>query len=290
MHQPSAVGTPLSVVWEGEKGSERALLTAKIVDDAAWKKVKEGVYKGFSIGVIPRVMRGKDVEVCSWWDTSLIDVGKDKDAKFTVFRVLGLDSDFSAAEGDVDLSGGVSGVERLAAGGDADLEGSDFSDISDLADVLDSSGLSDFSGQAEQGGLAGNAEHQRLQGELGAIQRQLEEKEQTIFALMKERDENQAEIARVQGLSEDALKRAEAAEGRVKELENMPRAQRPVVHAQSVPYGPGIGLAEPDAERRAELRRALNAIIGLEPTSDKREGDRRILEIQRIKRELARFE
>src|SRR6202044_2202190 len=87
MHQPSAVGTPLSVVWEGEKGSERALLTAKIVDDAAWKKVKEGVYKGFSIGVIPRVMRGKDVEACSWWDTSLVDVGKDRDAKFTVFRV-----------------------------------------------------------------------------------------------------------------------------------------------------------------------------------------------------------
>lgn len=46
MHQPSAVGTTIECGVEGDA----LRLVAKIVDDMAWKKVKEGVYKGFSIG------------------------------------------------------------------------------------------------------------------------------------------------------------------------------------------------------------------------------------------------
>lgn len=82
LHQASAAGTPLDVTWD-EKG---ALLRVHVVDDQAWAKVKAKVYKGFSVGVIPEVMRGKDVEKCNWWDSSLVDVGKDHDAKFTVWR------------------------------------------------------------------------------------------------------------------------------------------------------------------------------------------------------------
>jgi HK97 family phage prohead protease len=46
MHQPSAVG----VAREAELDDKGLHLVAKIVDDEAWAKVIEGVYKGFSIG------------------------------------------------------------------------------------------------------------------------------------------------------------------------------------------------------------------------------------------------
>lgn len=89
MHQPSAVGKPMSVEWD----KTGAKVRVKVVDDKAWEKVKAGVYKMFSVGVIPKVMRGKDVETANWWDTSLVDVGKDKDAKVSVWRGEGLDGE-----------------------------------------------------------------------------------------------------------------------------------------------------------------------------------------------------
>lgn len=46
MHQNSAVG----VAKEAEIDGKGLYLAAKIVDDEAWRKVVEGVYKGFSIG------------------------------------------------------------------------------------------------------------------------------------------------------------------------------------------------------------------------------------------------
>lgn len=46
MHQASAVGTAVAA----EMRDGVLYLTAKIVDDGAWEKVKAGVYKGFSIG------------------------------------------------------------------------------------------------------------------------------------------------------------------------------------------------------------------------------------------------
>jgi len=82
IHQPSAAGKPIDVVWD-EKG---AFLRMKVVDDQAWKKVQEGVYRGFSVGVTPKVMRGNQVTACEWWDTSLVDRGKDRDALITMWR------------------------------------------------------------------------------------------------------------------------------------------------------------------------------------------------------------
>ena len=46
MHQPSAVGVAKSVEMD-DKGT---FISAHVVDDNAWSKVKAGVYKGFSIG------------------------------------------------------------------------------------------------------------------------------------------------------------------------------------------------------------------------------------------------
>jgi hypothetical protein len=46
MHQPSAVG----IAREANVDDRGLYLAAKIVDDEAWEKVVQGVYKGFSIG------------------------------------------------------------------------------------------------------------------------------------------------------------------------------------------------------------------------------------------------
>ncbi len=48
MHKPSAVGT--APVLELRDNTQELFIGAKIVDEAAWQKCKEGVYKGFSIG------------------------------------------------------------------------------------------------------------------------------------------------------------------------------------------------------------------------------------------------
>lgn len=83
MHQPSAVGTAVEAKWD-EKG---LVVRAKIVDDQAWEKCREGVYKAYSVGVQPRVMRGNDVEACTHVETSLVDRPKDEDA--VLFRLEG---------------------------------------------------------------------------------------------------------------------------------------------------------------------------------------------------------
>lgn len=86
MHQASAVGTALAdgcgITWD-EKGAK---LRAKIVDEAAWRKVKEGVYRGFSLGASPKLIRGKNVEKVSWVENSLVDRPKDPSCPFTLFR------------------------------------------------------------------------------------------------------------------------------------------------------------------------------------------------------------
>ena len=46
MHQPSAVG----VAQEADVDANGLRIAAKVVDDDAWEKVKQRVYKGFSIG------------------------------------------------------------------------------------------------------------------------------------------------------------------------------------------------------------------------------------------------
>lgn len=80
MHNPqTAVGTATDIVWDA-KG---CLCRFKIVDDAAWAKVVEGVYRGFSVGVRPLIARGSkpvDVTQVDWVETSLVDRPRDKDA------------------------------------------------------------------------------------------------------------------------------------------------------------------------------------------------------------------
>lgn len=89
MHSASAVGTALDLNWD-DKG---AFFRAKIVDDAAWEKCKEGVYKGFSVGVRPRIMRGKDCTKADWVENSLVDRPKDWDAVASLGRAADYDGE-----------------------------------------------------------------------------------------------------------------------------------------------------------------------------------------------------
>ncbi len=109
MHQPSAVGTAIGTAMvRNEEGEEAgvvlgvtwddkgAFLRVKVVDPAAIIKLDEGVYRGFSVGVRATIMRGNDIEACSWIENSLVDRPADKDAPFTAIRV-----DTAQAESDV---------------------------------------------------------------------------------------------------------------------------------------------------------------------------------------------
>src|ERR1700679_3920075 len=85
MHRPSAVG----VAKEATVDDTGLWLKAKIVDDDAWRKVKEGVYKGFSIGGAvtgrdggnPQVVTGVELT-----EISLVDRPANPDAVFALWK------------------------------------------------------------------------------------------------------------------------------------------------------------------------------------------------------------
>ena len=87
MHQPIAAGTALSADWD-DKGCR---LRAKIVDPIARLKCEEGVYKGFSISIAPRMRVGNRIKQVKWGENSLVDVPKDPDALFSLYRAEGFD-------------------------------------------------------------------------------------------------------------------------------------------------------------------------------------------------------
>lgn len=92
MHQLKAIGKAKDVEWD-ENGP---YLVSKVVDDDAWKKVKEGVLQGYSIGIkgtrtqidakAPhgRIVGGKIIEV------SLVDRPANEDGRFALFKSVGL--------------------------------------------------------------------------------------------------------------------------------------------------------------------------------------------------------
>ena len=82
MHGRNAAGKATAITFD-EKG---CFIRALIVDDQAWEKVKANVYTGFSVGINPRIVRGKDVIAVDWIENSLVDRPKDPEAVFTVFR------------------------------------------------------------------------------------------------------------------------------------------------------------------------------------------------------------
>ncbi|HYA07495.1 MAG TPA: HK97 family phage prohead protease [Xanthobacteraceae bacterium] len=113
MHQLSAVGT----AEEASVDDKGLYLAAHIVDDAAWAKVKAGVYKGFSVGgkVIERdPLNKKTITKVALHEISIVDRPQNPEARFDVWKAAGADGgttlakrDFSAAERKKDAKSGA---------------------------------------------------------------------------------------------------------------------------------------------------------------------------------------
>lgn len=85
MHKPSAVG----VAKEADIDDVGLYIGAKIVDPTAVMKVKEGVYKGFSIGGKATKRIGKTIEAMRMTEISLVDRPANPDALIEVWKMDG---------------------------------------------------------------------------------------------------------------------------------------------------------------------------------------------------------
>jgi phage head maturation protease len=107
MHQPSAVG----VAKEAEIDGKGLYLAARIVDDDAWRKVIEGVYKGFSIGgrVTARDVAAKHVITgVELLEISLVDRPANPEAVIELYKAA------PRRDGRATLLKGMAGVQSLA--------------------------------------------------------------------------------------------------------------------------------------------------------------------------------
>ena len=82
MHRLSAVGTAQEANID-EKG---LFLTARITDDAAWKKCVEGVYKGFSIGGRKLAKIGAKVTEIDMTEISIVDRPANPDCRISLAK------------------------------------------------------------------------------------------------------------------------------------------------------------------------------------------------------------
>uniref|UniRef100_A0A7C3WW99 Phage-like element PBSX protein XkdF domain-containing protein n=1 Tax=Dictyoglomus turgidum TaxID=513050 RepID=A0A7C3WW99_9BACT len=82
MHQLSAVGVGKEYQFD-DKG---VWIGAKIVDDNAWKKVKEGVYKGFSIGGRTLEKKENRIKKLEIDEISIVDRPANPEAVFTIIK------------------------------------------------------------------------------------------------------------------------------------------------------------------------------------------------------------
>jgi len=101
MHQPSAVG----VAKEATLDDKGLYLAAKVVDDEAWNKVKEGVYKGFSIGGKTVSKVDETITELRLSEISLVDRPANPEAVIEVWKADGVDAN----------SGAISAIDELAA-------------------------------------------------------------------------------------------------------------------------------------------------------------------------------
>ncbi len=83
MHQPSAVGKTKKAQID-KKG---LYIAAKIVDEGAWAKVKEGVYNGFSIGGRASVMKNNEITAMTLSEISLVDRPANPECKIDVYKM-----------------------------------------------------------------------------------------------------------------------------------------------------------------------------------------------------------
>lgn len=286
MHQPIAAGKPIEVTWD----KTGAFLRAFIADDQEWRKVKTGVYRGFSIGVNGKVTPGTmDVDECEWWDTSLVDRGKDPDAKFMAFRAEGAEENFTP---DVVIDASTE-VKRTDSFNDLVAQYQTQDDCDDalnyLWDVLYSLAWSEDEDKEAQASesidqfkayilpkIAASAIKKRSAPEpvIQRVEVQVEDVE-AKQVLMRQVEESRTELSRVQGL----LSHAEA---EVVRLGNLPaKLNKPIVFADVAALD--RTFAQHRDETEVELEKAAAELAELKatpiPVSD-RDQDTRLANIQ----------
>lgn len=94
MHQPSAVGVAKQATLD-EKG---LYLAVKVVADDAWNKVKEGVYKGFSIGGKTITKVDDTITELRLSEISLVDRPANPEAVIEVWKAEGIDASIRAID------------------------------------------------------------------------------------------------------------------------------------------------------------------------------------------------
>ena len=82
MHKLDAVGT----AEEAHVDTKGLYLTAKIVDESAWQKCVEGVYKGFSIGGRKIDKKGNKITAIELMEISVVDRPANPDARFSIAK------------------------------------------------------------------------------------------------------------------------------------------------------------------------------------------------------------
>jgi hypothetical protein len=134
MHQPSAVGVCKQAdIIEGGGAQEGLYICAKIVDPAAWEKVKEGVYKGFSIGGEKLEKVGDQVTRLRLYEISIVDRPANPECRVDYFKAVGLETADGGAGGEVVFDRHEVGflarmVSKLAGGKTAKAEAPDPTD------------------------------------------------------------------------------------------------------------------------------------------------------------------
>lgn len=85
MHQPSAVGTAEDITID----DTGVMLGVHVVDDSAWNKVKQGVYKGFSIGGKKDYQDGDRIFLKEITEFSLVDRPANPGCTIEAYRLYG---------------------------------------------------------------------------------------------------------------------------------------------------------------------------------------------------------
>jgi HK97 family phage prohead protease len=93
MHQPSAVG----VAKSAEIDDKGLYIACKVVDESAWEKVKEGVYKGFSIGGKAVSKVDETITEMRLSEISLVDRPANPEAVIEVWKADGVQSPAQAS-------------------------------------------------------------------------------------------------------------------------------------------------------------------------------------------------
>lgn len=127
MHQASAVGK----TKQADINSKGLYIAAKIIDDNAWRKVKEGVYNGFSIGGKVKTMEDNAITDLVLSEISLVDRPANPEAVFDVWKMADVKKrEFSTEE-----------RKRLSASGKAMPDGSyPIENVEDLKNAVRSWG------------------------------------------------------------------------------------------------------------------------------------------------------